>query len=819
MGYILITGGNLINKGAQAMVFVAVDELKRRFPNEEIVVVSDVDAARSDEELSQYRFLFRDGVCLFGWKYKLIQHRYGKLDRHGDAAYIRKNTDMVIDVSGYTFGSNWGVLANLLAAYRCRAVRKLGRPMYFMPQSFGPFEWKGIRGKIADHYIKAWLRSCPAIIIGREQEGCEMLRRRYGLPCVRYAPDLVLANRGVDRAALFKCAPQPREGEQADKSGWQKGLYVEEPEIPDIAPRSVGIVPNARNDRYGGARQMDALYRRVIDRLLELGRCVYVIRHATQDLECCRRIKALYEEEERVVLLGDEMDCFAYSALAARFDYLVASRYHAVVHAYKEGTPCIVPGWALKYQELLKLFDQQEYAIDVRTAQPGAVDDPIARMEENHAAEAAKIRERLAKIQRENVFDILTPPKNGEIRESKAGRRTVAEEDYGMNCVSCGICAAVCPAECIHFERRFGYFLPIVNEAACLHCGKCVRVCYGEAKTHRIPFAMPRFALTAQAKDEELLMRATSGGVVTAMVERLLRDGVYDNAYLVEGFDDKYQLSTREFLPGEDLSPSQKSRYVPVSQQKAVSGILAHPDRRSIYVGCACAVYGLLEALKLSGADRGHVLIIGLFCERALSYSFYDYFRTRYPKRVKRSGQINEIYFRDKRAGGWPGGMRFIFEDGSSMDVSAKERMIVKDFFRLRRCVECDDKCNRQADISVGDNYTDQNSDKRGSSSVLVYTERGAAAWEHCADAFAAAPSSAEEICKSQHVKWEETFGCTRDGEKVDLPDRVTDSLEALYALEDYAVGELALYKEVRRYSKEKARKMYQNALREKLGL
>ena len=816
MGYVLITGGNLINKGAQAMVFVAVDEVKRRFPNKEVVVISDVDAARSDEELSKYRFLFRDGVCLFGWKYKLLQHRYGKLDRHGDAAYIRKHTDMIIDISGYTFGSNWGILANLLAAYRGAAACRLGRQIYFMPQSFGPFEWKGIRGKIADRYIKRWLDDA-AMMFGREQEGCELLRRRYDFRNVKYAPDLVLTNQGVDRAALFKCAPQPRPGEQKDKSGWQKGLYMEEPEIPDIVPHSVGVVPNVRNDRYGGAKQMDALYRRVIDRLLDLGRTVYVIRHAVQDGECCRRIKAFYENEERVVLLNDEMDCFTYSALAARFDYLVASRYHAVVHAYKEGTPCIVPGWALKYQELLKLFDQQEYVLDVRTAQPDEADAPIARMEENYAAEAAKIGERLTKLQRGNVFDILTPPRSEGFVRPDPEKLNVSDTTHKMQCVSCRICAAVCPADCIHFERRSGYYLPIVNEAACLHCGKCVRVCYGQVKTHSVPFAAPRRALTAQAKDEELLMRATSGGVVTAMVERLLRDGVYDNAYLVEGFDDKYQLSTREFLPGEDLAPTQKSRYVPVSQQKAVSGILAHPERRSIYVGCACAVYGLLEAMKLSGANREHVLIIGLFCDRGLTYSFYDYFRTRFPKKIMKSGQLTEVYFRDKRAGGWPGNMRFTFADGSSMDVSAKERMIVKDFFRMRRCVECDDKFNRQADISVGDNYTGQNSDKRGTSSLLLYTERGTAAWEHCADAFVTAPSSAEEICKSQHVKWEETFGCTKDGKKADLPDEMITETEALEALSDYALGELALYDMIPKYSKQKKKKMFRDALRERL--
>lgn len=816
MGYVLITGGNLINKGAQAMVFVAVDEVKRRYPDKEIVVVSDIDAARSDEELSKYRFLFRDGVCLFGWKYKLLQHRYGKLDRHGDAAYIRKHTDMIIDVSGYTFGSNWGILENLLAGYRAAVAKKRHIRFYFMPQSFGPFDWKGWRKKLADRYlINTWIRNATAIYC-REMAGYELLRRRYDFRLVNYAPDLVLTNRGVDRRALFRDAPAPRAGEEADETAFKDRA---ERSVPDIAPHSVGIVPNVRNDRYGKEERMDALYRRVIDRLLEMGRTVYIIRHAVQDLACCRRIKSYYQNDKRVVLLEDETDCFAYSALAARFDYLVASRYHAVVHAYKEGTPCIVPGWAVKYEELLRLFEQQNYEIDVRTALPDAMDEPIARMEENYEAESVKIRKILAKLQRGNVFDVIGPSKKNP-GEFEPDRWNVSAIEKTRECVSCRICAAVCPQDCIHFERKYGYYFPIVNEAACVHCGKCMRVCYGNVEMKDVPYAAPRGALTAQAKDEELLLRATSGGVVTAMVERLLRDGVYDNAYLVEGFGDKYQLRTREFLPGEDLSPTQKSRYVPVSQRKAVKGILSHPDQRSIYVGCACAVYGLLKALQLSGQDRDRVLIIGLFCDRAQTYAIYDYFRLFHQKKIERDGQLTEIYFRDKREGGWPGNMRFTFADGSQTGLSAKERMVVKDFFRPRRCVRCTDKLNRQADISVGDNYTGKNSDKRGSSSVLFYTERGEAAFQHCEDAFVTAPSSIEEICKSQHVEWELTFGCTRDGlHKAELPDPLLSEHEEMVALSCYSAGELELHSYIRKKSREKKKKMYKDALRERLRL
>lgn len=846
MGYILITGGNLINKGAQAMTFIAVDEIKRRFPDREVVVISDVDAARSDEELSRYRFLFRDSVCLFGRKYKLVQHRYGRLDRHGDAAHIRRNVEMIVDVSGYTFGSHWGVLANLLAAYRARRAFRMKVPIYFMPQSFGPFTWTGLRQRAVGSILKKWL-GYAEVFYCREMQGFELMRAHYHLPCIRYAADLVLVNRGVDREVLFRDMPKQTEAEQA---------------IAQIRPHSVGILPNVRNEDCSTPEKMNALYGSMIDTFLAMGRTVYLIRHAAQDQKCCTALKEHYREDGRVVLLAYEFDCFAYSELAKRFDYLVASRYHAVVHAYKAGTPCIVPGWAVKYRELMQLFGQEAYGLDVRTAEPGDAKARIRLMEENYEKEAALIRERLGGLQRENVFDVLNkskyrkdsedskdskysnnlknlnlssdrkdsrPSNDTRIEETKRGHANVMGIADDRQCVSCGICAAVCPADCIRYERKDGYYLPVIDEEACLHCGRCARVCYGGAGAEAVSFQKPQRVLTARAKEERILLGGTSGGTVTALVERLLQDGIYDNAYLAEAFTDDGQLFTREFAAGENLSGTQKSRYVPVSQQYAVKGILSNPDKRTIYVGTACAVYGLLEALKISGRNRDQVLVIGLFCDRMQTYSIYDYFRERYRRKEPQRGRLTGLYFRDKRAGGWPGNMRLTFEDGSSIDVSAKERMIVKDFFRGRRCVSCGDKLNRQADISVGDNYTGKNSDWRGSNSVLIYTERGAAAWEHCADVFETFPSTAEAVCKSQHTTWKDAFCCTQDGQSRVEPQapgdmrngrpQMSDDLKECQAIADCVLGEQGDYSLIVKGKKKKKRQMYRKALRERLHL
>ena len=71
MKNIIITGGELFNKGAQAMTFVAVNELRRLFPEHEIFLLSEMDYARPEHEKMGYNFRF------MGWypiKFARSQH-------------------------------------------------------------------------------------------------------------------------------------------------------------------------------------------------------------------------------------------------------------------------------------------------------------------------------------------------------------------------------------------------------------------------------------------------------------------------------------------------------------------------------------------------------------------------------------------------------------------------------------------------------------------------------------------------------------------------------------------------------------------------
>ncbi|MBR5560420.1 MAG: polysaccharide pyruvyl transferase family protein [Clostridia bacterium] len=392
MRNIIITGGELFNKGAQAMTFVAVDELRRRFPEHRIYLLSELDLQRPADERRKYAFDF------MGWypiKFARCQHnpllRLLCKIRNGaelsEAEAIYRNADMMIDISGYALGSNWSAQNCHHYLDHLAFAKAFGIPVYLMPQSFGPFDFAGEEGERILGRIRELLPSAK-MIFAREQEGYDALRNTFGLDNVRLAGDLVLANKTVSLENVFASAP--------------------EISVPELARRSVGVIPNARNSDLGDESAILAMYQQMIAKALEQGNTVYLLSHSTHDKALCGRIKALFAQEERVVWLEQEFSCLEFNELVKRFRYLIASRFHSIVHAYKNGVPCIVLGWATKYHELLNKFHQERYMFDVRQAWDiGHILGAMDSMESGCEKETKTILSALEQMQKENVFDIL----------------------------------------------------------------------------------------------------------------------------------------------------------------------------------------------------------------------------------------------------------------------------------------------------------------------------------------------------------------------------------------------------------------------------
>lgn len=359
----LITGAAFVNKGAQSMLFTTAMEIKKRFKN---AVIYFCPAGQTNiyiytEEIqNKYPFHFLlDGEKL-----------------HSEVFDILPNLTAIVDVSGYALSSNWDSSRYFM---RLRLAKKYNVPLYIMPQSFGPFDYD--KETIAElQELLAFAR----VIYPRERDGFELLTEKLRLQNVKLSDDLVLQNKGMT---------------------YLSGKNVIVPQL--LGASKVAIIPNIRNFTFGEHDQIMQMYYRIINKLLAIKKKVYILAHS-DDQQACREIKELFLHCEDVVYIEKEMDCFEYEMLVKQFDFVIASRYHAIVHAYKQNVPCIAVGWAEKYSALAKRMKQETYVFDVRNELCcEKIEQAIIRLNSRINREKEILAECLQNVQTINCFACL----------------------------------------------------------------------------------------------------------------------------------------------------------------------------------------------------------------------------------------------------------------------------------------------------------------------------------------------------------------------------------------------------------------------------
>ena len=89
-----------------------------------------------------------------------------------------------------------------------------------------------------------------------------------------------------------------------------------------------------------------------------------------------------------------------------------------------------------------------------------------------------------------------------------------------------------------------------------------------------------------------------------------------------------------------------------------------------------------------------------------MNYNVYDYFSS---SNFSDDKTLSSLHFKNKDSGGWPGNMK-LFSRTALLNILIKTTELMQNIFELERCLYCIDKLNVVSDISVGDNYTSQNS-------------------------------------------------------------------------------------------------------------
>lgn len=328
-------------------------------------------------------------------------------------------------------------------------------------------------------------------------------------------------------------------------------------------------------------------------------------------------------------------------------------------------------------------------------------------------------------------------------------------------CCGCGTCGAICPTKAISIQISVtGKLEPDINDK-CISCGKCLKYCpqvvfnyefeqmkeFGKASDRPL-IGTYKELLNVHVKDKDVLQNSTSGAMVVTLVKKLLQDNVYESAFLIDTYNYSDIVYTVRYTREMDFSTVPKSRYVQVSHERSIRYMINYPEEKIIFVGTSCFIHSVLNVIKQNNLDRNNYLLIGLFCDKTMTYHVWDYFNN-----IFANGLLKGLLFRDKKTSGWPGDVKLINAMGEEFDISRKERIAVKDYFMPEACLYCMDKLNRFADFSVGDNYTTIACHENGSNTLFIRTERAYAVWEQYKSHFIATEIDEEAVAKSQKIE------------------------------------------------------------------
>lgn len=391
--YIMLIGGNMVNKGAEAMTFLTISELKKRFPDHEPVLMSTKDYHLPEAVKDEYAFMIED-MNIACWcqrqpaEFTLLaiakKLKLATLKRFNE---ILNNTDLVVDISGYHLSSSFGALESLLYLYRIDTIRRKKIPYYILPQSIGPFDYVFPFRHFMKWKIKRTMQY-PKNICVREEEGYKLLTEEIGLKNVRLTKDMVLTGGAADYKYIF-----------TDKHKMKEF---------DIRENSVGLLPNHRAFSANKVNDLLDIYKRCIDILLGQNKYVDILTHSSEDMKICYSIKEMYADDERVRVINESLDSVEFSSIVPKYDFLIASRYHSIVHAYKKGVPCLVFGWAVKYIDLMTDFSQDNYCFDVRKKiDVSEVEKQLEILAKNFKEDSENITVIHGKMQRTDIFDDL----------------------------------------------------------------------------------------------------------------------------------------------------------------------------------------------------------------------------------------------------------------------------------------------------------------------------------------------------------------------------------------------------------------------------
>ncbi|MBC7219416.1 MAG: Coenzyme F420 hydrogenase/dehydrogenase, beta subunit C-terminal domain [Hadesarchaea archaeon] len=295
--------------------------------------------------------------------------------------------------------------------------------------------------------------------------------------------------------------------------------------------------------------------------------------------------------------------------------------------------------------------------------------------------------------------------------------KDVVTPDY---CIGCGSCVATCPVQAL--ER--------VNEkpalkGVCINCGICYGTCpevVDPSSLQTQVFGTPpndeligtyKHALSVEANDPGVKIRAQDGGAVTALLSSLLEIGYIDAAIVTGTAEAPWYPVVRVATTPKEVLECAGTKYsrgpISLGLREAVN---MYYRKKVAVVGTPCQIIAS-RRMGLSTPRNEHIsdaikLRVGLFCSGVFKYE--DFFKNIVEKSLQIPlASVNKFDLKNEK-------LIIYLKHGPSRELPLRE---IRKYIDLP-CRICSNFSAEMADISIG--YVGS---PAGRSTVLIRTELG----------------------------------------------------------------------------------------------
>jgi acetyltransferase-like isoleucine patch superfamily enzyme/coenzyme F420-reducing hydrogenase beta subunit len=302
-------------------------------------------------------------------------------------------------------------------------------------------------------------------------------------------------------------------------------------------------------------------------------------------------------------------------------------------------------------------------------------------------------------------------------------------------CCGCNACVQICPKQCI--KRDFdheGFLYPHVEETVCIDCGLCNKVCPIENENRKNRYAVPQ-VFAAYHKDDKVRIDSTSGGLFSALAERMLEDGVYISGAV---FDDDFLLTHTITKDKSQLEKIRSSKYLQSDTKDIFTQIqnLLKKGEKVFICSTSCQIAALYAFLQ---KDYDNLYTADIICKGVSSPKFFKAYLDFLERKYKSKVTAVKFKYKDGKNPWGKLTTKIDFFNGKSYIKGGAYDSYMTAFLgtglivRLS-CFECRfTKYPRTADITLGDFWgierllPDIADRGKGYSVVLANSEKGSA--------------------------------------------------------------------------------------------